>query len=164
MSIFWKYSWTCLLVEHNCIWLSLVVPQCQDFECGFSLKNCVNVKFWKVQESGPNCNDFKTLESFILKLKFRDYLVCASTFKGAINGEEALLHIEHLGTWLNNWCLEMSYDQASFIFGNGDILWIFFFFFSIEYGLKNSIDCLDSWLQQLLLKYNVDLVHNKNHK
>lgn len=34
----------------------------------------------------------------------------------------------------------MSYDQASFIFGNGDILWIFFFFFSIEYGLKNSID------------------------
>ena len=33
----------------------------------------------------------------------------------------------------------MSYDQASFIFGNGDILWIFFFF-SIEYGLKNSID------------------------
>ena len=52
-----------LLVECNCI--RFVVPQCQDFEYGFSLKNCVSVKFWKVQESGPNCNDFKTLETLI---------------------------------------------------------------------------------------------------
>lgn len=84
-------------MEYNCIRFSLVVPQCQDFEYGFSLKNCVNVKFWKVQESGPNCNDFKTLESFILKLKVRDYFVFAPTFKGVINGEEALLDIEHVG-------------------------------------------------------------------
>ena len=109
LKILFKYLFENTIVlehEHRCIcllcwwnitvfiWFSLTVPQCQDFECGFSLNNCINVNFGRYRSLDYICNDFKTLEGFILKLKIRDYLVFVSTpLKGAMNGEESLLDI-----------------------------------------------------------------------
>lgn len=99
IQLYWNHEHRCicLLCWWNItifVWFSLTVPQCQDFECRFSLNSCINVSFGRYRSLDHICNDSKTLEGFILKLKIRDDLVFVFTpLKGTMNGEESLLDI-----------------------------------------------------------------------